>query len=172
MIAGADRFAPAGGYPARPASAIRPPECQRWWRIREPFCGCRLLCSHEHSSDRCRKRVIAPPTESRRWPETPISVRHNPIGGFNSRRPLRSKRPASAGFVCADHFGRMRPVSAVLFAPTASHPRAGTRATGVGSVVCADRVGRCARRRQVCLRRQSARSISGRVRSELTRFRP
>jgi len=41
-------------------------------------------------SDRCRKCVIAPPTESRRWPEMPGSVRQPPLGGFCLRQPLRS----------------------------------------------------------------------------------
>ena len=48
------------------------------------------------SSDRCRKRVIAPPTESRRWPETPGSDGQTPLGSVYWCRPLRSKRAASA----------------------------------------------------------------------------
>jgi hypothetical protein len=97
--------------------------------------------------------VIAPPTESRRWPETPSSVRQPPLGGLCLRRPLRSngvgglcsrrplrtrtrvpERPASAEFVCADSFApacgypndRRRQI---LYAPTAS-----VKTTGVGNL--------------------------------------
>jgi hypothetical protein len=48
------------------------------------------------SSDRCRKRVIAPPTESLRWPEPPSSVGQIPLGKDVGCRSLRSTRPASA----------------------------------------------------------------------------
>jgi hypothetical protein len=69
-------------------------------------------------SNRCRKCVIAPPTESRRWPETPGSVRQSSLGGICWCRPLRSKRPASARSLV----------------PTAS-----VDATGVGRFVGSDR---------------------------------
>ncbi len=48
------------------------------------------------SSGRCRKRVIAPPTESLRWPERQARPGQTPLGSFCWCRPLRSKRAASA----------------------------------------------------------------------------
>jgi hypothetical protein len=79
-------------------------------------------------SDRCRKRVIAPPTESRRWPETPSSVGQIPHGGLvgadrigrNDRRrqicwcrprsiPARvAEQPVSTGIVGADRVAPAR----------------------------------------------------------------
>jgi len=44
--------------------------------------------AREKSSDRCRKCVIAPPTESCRWPETPNSVRQTPLGRHDLCRRL------------------------------------------------------------------------------------
>ena len=69
------------------------------------------------------KKLIAPPTESRRWPETPGSVGQ-----------------LSAWQICrADRCGRCDRRRQICLAPTASG-----RATGVGDIVGADRFGRAA----------------------------
>ena len=87
------------------------------------------------ASDRRRQRVIAPPTESRRWPETPGSVRQSPPGQI-----LFADRFVEASgvgrFVGADRFGLERPASAGSLVPTAS-----VEATGVGRFVGGDRFG-------------------------------
>ncbi len=55
-------------------------------------------------SGRDRKRVTAPPTESRRWPESPGSVRQIPLGGLVM--PTASLEASGVGrVVCADHSG-------------------------------------------------------------------
>ena len=60
--------------------AIRPPEANGGGVSASRFAGAGCLLARENSSDRCRKRVIAPLTESLRWPETPSSVRQIPLG--------------------------------------------------------------------------------------------
>ena len=76
---GADRLAPARGYPSdrrrqfvrlKPTVAAYPRATSRV-PVASPYAG--------SQADRCRKRVIAPPTESLRWPETPSSVRQTPL---------------------------------------------------------------------------------------------
>jgi hypothetical protein len=77
--------------------AIRSPEANGGGVSASRFAGtCRM------NADQCRKCVIAPPTESRRWPETPSSVRQIPLGRFvgaddlgrsDRCRQIRGRRP-------------------------------------------------------------------------------
>ncbi len=120
--------------------AIRPPEANGGGVSASRFAG----AGSTSRSDRYRKCVTAPPTESRRWPEPPSSVRQLPLGCIFGCGPLRSRTGVRTfvdadrsgqgtgvrRFVRADRSGR-GPASADLFVSTVPHPHAGTRATSV-----------------------------------------
>jgi len=84
-----------------------------------------------HEADRCRKCVIAPSTESLRWPDTPSSVRQSPLGRFVGADRLWSKRLASAKR--PEGIGRQR----VGFALRKPEPRARSKFSPDRSSPCA-----------------------------------
>ena len=114
---------------------------QRWRRIRELLGPTRprgeatvpgLLAGAERFARRDRRHrkcVIAPPpTESRRWPETPGSVGQLSAWQICWCRPPWLRRPASAGLFVANRFAPARGypnarASADSSMPTAWRPR-------------------------------------------------